>query len=280
VFLNFIAQLPLNQGIKIISLHFFRSFISLQATILNRIFVFFCLMAPILSPAQNFWSTQLKYPRVASAWKSVKPQVESKLKAAGVSKDNFYLFLRAFKQEKQLEVWVSSSAKGPFTLLETYDVCAASGNLGPKIKQGDQQVPEGVYYIDRFNPQSSFHLSLGINYPNSIDLKRSGNQNAGGDIFIHGACASIGCLAITDTYINELYVLAALAKSGNQPNIPVHIFPFRMNDQAMQLVNRLRINSQWKLFWENLATVYNHFEASKSLGIWKGDANGKYFLSK
>jgi murein L,D-transpeptidase YafK len=280
VFLNFIAQLPLNQGIKIISLHFFRSFSSLQATILNRIFVLFCLMAPILSSAQSFWSTQLNYPRVASAWRSVQPQIESKLKTAGVSTSNFHLFLRAFKQEKQLEVWVSSSAKGPFTLLETYDVCAASGNLGPKIKQGDQQVPEGVYYIDRFNPQSSFHLSLGLNYPNSIDRKRSGSQNPGGDIFIHGACASIGCLAITDTYINELYVLAALAKSANSLNIPVHIFPFRMNEQTMQLVDRMRINSEWKLFWGNLASIYNHFEESKSPGNWKGDANGKYFLSK
>ena len=237
-------------------------------------------MAPIISSAQNFWSAQLTNPRVASAWKLVKPQVETKLKSTGVSKSDFYLFLRAFKQEKQLEVWVSSSANGPFSLLETYDVCAASGNLGPKIKQGDQQVPEGVYYIDRFNPQSSFHLSLGLNYPNSIDRKRSGSQNPGGDIFIHGACVSIGCLAITDTYINELYVLAALAKSGNPQNIPVHIFPFRMNDQAMQLVDRMQANNQWKLFWENLAIVYQHFELSKNPGKWKGDAKGKYFLSK
>ena len=280
MFLNFIAQLPLNQGIKIIFLHFFRSFSSLEVTILKRIFAFFCLMAPILSSAQSFWSTQVSYPRVASAWKAVKPQVESKLKKAGVSESNFYLFLRAFKQEKQLEVWVSSMANGPFTLLETYDVCAASGSLGPKIKQGDQQVPEGVYFIDRFNPQSSFHLSLGLNYPNSIDRKRSGSQNPGGDIFIHGACVSIGCLAITDTYINELYILAVLANSGKSQSIPVHIFPFRMNEQAMQLVDRIQASNQWKLFWENLAIVYQHFEATKNPGIWKGDGKGKYYLSK
>ena len=159
-------------------------------------------MISIFSVGQDFLSAQLKHVRVSEAWKAESSSIKSKFKAAGVSSANFYLFLRAFKQEKQIEAWVSSSPDGPFKLIANYDVCAASGGLGPKIKQGDLQVPEGVYSIDRFNPISSFHLSLGIDYPNTADLKRSAKANPGGDIFIHGACASIGCLAITDQYIN------------------------------------------------------------------------------
>lgn len=279
-FLNFIAQLPQNQGIKIIYTAFFRSFGSLYPSLLKRFFAFFCLATPLVSSAQDFLSAQLKYPRVVSAWNDKKETIEQKLKSAGVSTKKLHLFIRAFKQEKELEVWVAHSEDGPFQLFEQFDVCAASGTLGPKVKQGDLQVPEGVYFIDRFNPQSSFHLSLGINYPNALDRKRSGAANPGGDIFIHGSCASIGCLAITDTYINELYILAVMAKNGSQSKIPVHIFPFRMNNQAMLLVNRLQENNQWKPFWENLAVVYNYFEQESKPGRWISNNLGKYILSK
>lgn len=236
-------------------------------------------MIPFFSIAQDFLSAQLKHERVSLAWKAHGTSIRSKLKTAGVSSDHFYLFLRAFKQEKKLEAWVSSSLDGPFSLFASYDVCAASGGLGPKIKQGDQQVPEGVYSIDRFNPVSSFHLSLSIDYPNNADLKRSKNVNPGGDIFIHGACASIGCLAITDTYINELYLLAVLARSGGQSKIPVHVFPFRMDANAMQLVDRIQSSNQWKPFWENLAIVYRFFDEQSRPGLWKSNTLGKYVLS-
>jgi murein L,D-transpeptidase YafK len=280
VFLNFIAQLPQNQGIKIIYTSFFRSFESLYSSILKRLFAFFCLATPLFSIAQDFWSSQLQYPRVASAYKIKKETIEQKLKSAGVTAKNLHVFFRAFKQEKQLEIWVANSANGPYQLFEQFDVCAASGTLGPKVKQGDLQVPEGVYFIDRFNPQSSFHLSLGINYPNALDRKRSGTANPGGDIFIHGNCASIGCLAITDTYINEVYILAVMAKNGGQSKIPVHIFPFRMNNQAMLLVNRMKANNQWKTFWENLAEIYGYFEEHSKPGKWISNNSGKYALSK
>jgi murein L,D-transpeptidase YafK len=236
-------------------------------------------MISIFSVGQDFLSAQLKHVRVSEAWKAESSSIKSKFKAAGVSSANFYLFLRAFKQEKQIEAWVSSSPDGPFKLIANYDVCAASGGLGPKIKQGDLQVPEGVYSIDRFNPISSFHLSFGIDYPNTADLKRSAKANPGGDIFIHGACASIGCLAITDQYINELYLIAVLARSSGQSKIPVHIFPFRMDGNAMQLVDRIQSSNQWKPFWENLANVYRFFEEQSKPGVWKSNTSGKYILS-
>ncbi len=237
-------------------------------------------MISIFSEGQDFLSAQLKHVRVSEAWKVENASIVSKLKAVGVSSAKFYLFLRAFKQEKQLEAWVSASPDGPYTLLAAYNVCAASGSLGPKIKQGDQQVPEGVYCIDRFNPSSAFHLSLGIDYPNAADKKRSTNQNPGGDIFIHGACASIGCLAITNTYINELYMIAVLARNGGQTKIPVHIFPFHMDENAMHLVDRIQSTNQWKPFWENLAIVYRFFEEQSKPGVWKSNSSGKFILSK
>src|SRR5690606_11025729 len=98
-----------------------------------------------------------------------------------------------------------------FTLVKTYPVCSSSGLPGPKRKKGDRQTPEGFYHIDRFNPQSAFHLSLGINYPNSSD-KILGHSDPGGDIFIHGSCVTIGCVPLTDDLIKEVYVLAVEAK--------------------------------------------------------------------
>ena len=96
-----------------------------------------------------------------------------------------------FKREKKLEVWAFSPKSRQYKLAKTYDICATSGLLGPKRREGDLQIPEGVYYIDRFNPWSHFYLSLGINYPNASDRIRGNRNSPGGDIFIHGSCVTI-----------------------------------------------------------------------------------------
>ena len=108
------------------------------------------------------------------------------------------LLLRGFKKEKELEVWAAAKKSGPLTHIATYEICFMSGHEGPKRKQGDLQVPEGFYVVDVFNKGSDFFLSLGLNYPNDYDrrLKRTGSA-----IMIHGACVSIGCLAMTDERI-------------------------------------------------------------------------------
>jgi murein L,D-transpeptidase YafK len=100
-----------------------------------------------------------------------------------------------------------------FLHIKTYTVCATSGLIGPKRMQGDLQIPEGFYYIDRFNPYSNFYLSLGINYPNTSDRILGDKNNLGGDIFIHGDCVTIGCLPITDSEIKELYIFCVEAKT-------------------------------------------------------------------
>lgn len=120
------------------------------------------------------------------------------------------LTLVGLKQERTLEVW--GTAESGWRLLRSYAILAASGGLGPKLRQGDLQVPEGVYRVTGFNPNSSYHLSIRVDYPNHDDratAQAEGRKQLGGDIFIHGKAVSIGCLAIGDRAIEELYVLVA-----------------------------------------------------------------------
>lgn len=141
------------------------------------------------------------------------------------------LVLLAFKQEKSLEVHAAGS-NGAFHLVRAYPIMAASGVLGPKLRQGDGQVPEGIYRIEMLNPNSRFHLSLRLNYPNDFDrqqAKRDGRTNLGGDIMIHGNAVSIGCIAVGDEAAEDLFVLAALT---GLKNISVIVSPvdFRVRD--------------------------------------------------
>jgi hypothetical protein len=122
------------------------------------------------------------------------------------------LTLVGLKQEQVLEVWVSRDSKAPMQWLKTYPIQAASGQLGPKLRQGDGQVPEGLYKIESLNPNSRFHLSLRVNYPNEFDREKGradGRANLGSDIMIHGDAVSIGCLAMGDSAAEDLFVLAA-----------------------------------------------------------------------
>jgi len=121
------------------------------------------------------------------------------------------VILVGFKHEKILEVWACGE-ENQYNLIQTYPVLAASGRLGPKLKEGDRQVPEGLYRIESLNPNSMFHLSLKINYPNEYDrqqAKHENRTNLGGDIMIHGSNVSIGCLAMGDEAAEDLFILAA-----------------------------------------------------------------------
>ncbi|HET9532720.1 MAG TPA: L,D-transpeptidase family protein, partial [Blastocatellia bacterium] len=148
-----------------------------------------------------------------------------------------------------------------FQMVKQYAFCASSGGLGPKRRQGDGQIPEGFYHIDRFNPVSNFHLSLGINYPNRSDRILGGAGRMGGDIFIHGGCATIGCVPITDDGIKELYIVAVAARSYGQSAIPVHIFPTKLDSAGMKRLER-KFNGEARLldFWLNLKLGFDFFE--------------------
>src|SRR5260221_3494704 len=142
-----------------------------------------------------------------------------------------FVYIRSFKYDSELEVWVKNKPAEKYKLFKTYKICALAGSLGPKRMAGDYQVPEGFYYINEFNPRSEYHLSLGLNYPNASDRILSDSLQPGGDIYIHGSCVTTGCIPITDQQIEELYVLAAHAKSEGQDFIPVHIFSIRFDNQ-------------------------------------------------
>jgi len=163
----------------------------------------------------------------AQARERMKPYFES----AGIHYPPSHLILVGLKQEKILEVWAKDS-NSEFKKIREYPILGSSGKLGPKLEEGDKQVPEGIYIIDSLNPNSSFHLSLRLNYPNKFDLthaKAEGRNNPGGDIMIHGSSVSIGCLAMGNEPIEEIFVLAA--ETGIK-NIKVILSPvdFRKTD--------------------------------------------------
>jgi len=170
--------------------------------------------------------------KLARARRESGASTRSRFAELGVTYPPARVLFRAFKSERELELWIGDKGK-KMVLFRTYAIAGSSGTLGPKRKEGDKQVPEGVYFIDRYNPASKFYLSLGLNYPNAHDKSVADPSRPGGDIFIHGDTRSIGCLAMTDEKIREIYPLALDARDGGQSKVPVHIFPFRMSRQSL-----------------------------------------------
>ncbi len=189
------------------------------------------------------------------------------------------ILLVGYKEEETLELWAKSEGDGRLTLIRPYAFCSSSGTLGPKRKSGDFQIPEGFYHIDRFKPDSDFFLSLGLNYPNRSDRVLSDRDHPGGAIFIHGGCASIGCIPITHDKIKALYLIALQVRSEGQEKIPVYIFPCRMD--TFQCLKRLKnIGTSGNIgnlaFWNNLKTGHDIFETRHDFLTVSTDSNGTY----
>ncbi len=168
------------------------------------------------------------------------------------------VFLRIFKEDQVLEAWVKEPKSEEYELFKTYDICKFSGQLGPKLAEGDGQAPEGFYEIgaDQLNPWSQYHLSFNLGFPNEYDRAR---LRTGSNLMVHGGCKSIGCYAITDHAMEEVYLMTE-ASIQNGHNVPVHIFPFRMTDTAL----RNRGDSLWYEEWQNLRIGYDAFERTKT----------------
>jgi murein L,D-transpeptidase YafK len=163
------------------------------------------------------------------------------------------VYIRIFKHEKILEVWMKQQKT--YTLFKTYPICVYSGDLGPKLKEGDGQSPEGFYrvYSSQLKPDSRFHLAFNIGFPNAYDQAQG---RTGSFLMVHGACVSIGCYAMTDAGIEEIYAMVEAALNHKQPFVPVHIFPFKMTPQAMNQHQQHR----WISFWQMLQPAYAAFE--------------------
>lgn len=247
--------------------------------LLTTIISFFIAVSALTQGlSASFVDYQRALPRPADAIKSKEDTLKKQFEAKGLQWPAQYIYIRSFKYDGQLEVWVKNERKEPFRLFKTYRVCAMAGTLGPKRMAGDYQVPEGFYYINEFNPNSNYHLALGLNYPNQSDRILSDSLRPGGDIYIHGSCVTVGCIPLTDEYIDEVYILAAYAKASGQDYIPVHIYPVRFNlkRSADYLAYLEKSDPQLKPFAEKLEEVYDHFELTHQLPIIMTDSRGKY----
>ena len=225
------------------------------------------------SPADPaFRQDQLRYPRVRDAYALTGSRMHTILQEHHLAPERLELFIRALKVERRVEAWGRNQGEREYQLLRTFRLAGTSGTLGPKRQAGDGQVPEGFYYINRFNPISQYHLSLGLDYPNAADLMRSGLEAPGQDIFIHGSDVTIGCLPITDAGIRELYVLAVEARAAGQAAIPVHIFPFELSADNLAI----RMASKHLSFWQELAPGYQYFADHHQLPAVTVTERGSY----
>ncbi len=189
------------------------------------------------------------------------------------------VFLRWLKHEAVLELWARNPGRR-FRLIASYPILASSGGPGPKRREGDGQVPEGFYEIDRFNPRSSFHLSLGLNYPNAADLILSDRDQPGRDIFIHGSNVSIGCAPIGDEAIEEVYLAAVDAQVHGQRRIPVHIFPGHMSGPEWErfAAGEIARRPELAAFWAQLQPGFDYFEQRRTLPNITVAEDGRYLL--
>lgn len=173
------------------------------------------------------------------------------------------VFLQVFKHGSELELWLQLPGDGPFVLFQTYHVLAWSGGLGPKQKEGDRQAPEGFYSVgpSQLNPNSRFHLSFNLGYPNEFDRH---HNRTGSFLMIHGSNQSIGCYAVGDPAIEQIYTLVDAALRHGQPAVPVHCHPFRYDDEAMAVIHRM---SDWKPFWDQLKPAWQWFEQHRQPAV-------------
>ena len=193
--------------------------------------------------------------RSLAAELNARPTLESQLKDKNLQY-GAPLYIRIFKESKEFEVWVQKNNQ--YEYFKTYPIYNyGPGKLGPKLKEGDWQAPEGFYSItpQSMNPKSQYHLSFNLGFPNQYDRS---NGRTGSNVLIHGDKCSIGCFAMTDPVIEEIYTLAAGAFNNGQKTIPVHIFPFRFTEDK---VNEHK-TSIWAEFWNTLKNGYDYFETT------------------
>ncbi len=239
----------------------------------------FLFSVGMISAQQEFLDAQLTNERVAIANSEKYKYLVDLFASKTVEFPCDSIYFRAMKWNKKLEVWAWSKDSSKYVLINSYNICMLSGELGPKREQGDQQIPEGFYQIVEFNPMSKYFLSLGINYPNESD-KVFGTQGAlGGDIYIHGGCETIGCLPMTDAMMKEIYLIALYAKGSGQLVIPVHIYPTKLtkNNFVKLKENYFKGSTTHINFWSQIKQGYDYFEKYKRLPRFN-IVDGNYLL--
>lgn len=244
------------------------------------IIIICCFCASNLMAQSSFLQYQMSFTRVAQAFSHTQDSLKNHAKILGLSWPLKELYFRSFKYDGEFEVWARNDQTSAYTLFKTYKVCSMAGTLGPKRFEGDYQVPEGFYYVNKYNPRSAFHLALGINYPNASDDVLSDSMHPGGAIFIHGRCLTVGCIPLQDAPVEEVYTLSVLAKDQGQDFIPVHIFPYRFNNPKGQeyFNNLIATKAQLAPFSASLRKVYDYFEKTKNLPLISINEKGEYLV--
>jgi murein L,D-transpeptidase YafK len=211
-------------------------------------------LAAALTPVPCLGQDSNRLP--AKATKELPPQLLSLLRQKKMPKHSPIL-MRIFKEEAELEVWKQDTT-GRFQILKTYPICRWSGDLGPKLQEGDGQAPEGFYAVtpNLMHPNSNYYLAINMGYPNSFD---KANNRDGSFLMIHGDCWSIGCYAMTDEQISEIYSLARDSFLGGQPSFQVQAYPFRLTPANLA---RHRNNPNLA-FWKMLKIGNDHFETTR-----------------
>lgn len=237
--------------------------------IITALLIAFAVASSSISAQQDIPSS----PRSREVINRVKPRLERELGRQGLEY-GAPIFIRIFKEEMVLEVWIKEESN--FILFKAYPICTyGSEGLGPKTRQGDGKAPEGFYFVTprRLNPSSDYHLSFNLGYPNTYDRYHG---RTGGALMVHGSCVSIGCYAMTDHFIEEIYTVADAAFRNDQRLFRVHIFPFKMNDQNMKRHN----GAEWYSFWENLKEGYDFFENNGHIPPNTEVQEGRYVFNR
>lgn len=232
----------------------------------------------------SFLDAQRTDPRIDEIFRARQDAMKKTFAEKKISWPPRSVYIRAFKYDKLMEIWVKGEGQKTYTLYKTDTICMQIGTTGPKRMRGDLQIPEGFYYINEFNPNSNYHLSLGLNYPNVSDRivcdSVHPGSDPGGEIFIHGNCVSIGCLAINDSPIEELYILTSNARAKGQDFIPVHVFPVKFDvERSMDYLEKvIRDDKPLKKFEYTLMQAFDRFEERRNLPVIMVNRKGEYII--
>jgi len=227
-------------------------------------FLFSIFLLTTETPPETFREKQLKYTRVREAYSSKEKTVIKMLSERTISRDSLHIYLRAFKTEKKVEVWGKNMCDSTYTLMKEIPICEISGEIGPKRRSQDLQVPEGFYHISELNPYSKYYLSMKINYPNASDSIRGVKGRLGNLIYIHGGCESSGCISIADDKIKELFVYCIEAYNAGQKEINIAIYPTHLNDSNYaRLTSGYSKNKDKISLWADLKKSYDLFNQKK-----------------
>ena len=248
-------------------------------TIINiALLVCLGMLNPVFSQETGtFKAQQLKNKRVKDAYAAKWPALEAELKVKNINASSLEVFIRIFKKEKELELWVKNKSDAKFVFLKKVAICASSGELGPKRKEGDYQVPEGIYDIPSFNPNSSYFLALKVGYPNKSDKILVDGKRTGGDIMIHGNCVTIGCIPLQDEPVKDVYMLCVEAKNNNT-SPRVEIYPSKFTAENIKYLEE-NFSENKNTFWKNIKPAYIYFEANKTPAKFSINTKGAYVFN-